>query len=347
MPQFQGLGEMSLDRQWTATRYRMEESTRPIQTFNLEVIPWLRESDPVDFWPSPKYGRKPKPSGDPKKRAKRAGRKGRDPAATPPADDDERSNSSARSERSNRSDESGIDDPPGHGGIDELLIELLPVDEPDVGPVVPDPPKNEGGGEAPPTPEPTPPSPRDDPPPPPPKPPRVQRPKRRGGTGGGEPRYAHHNVQTLMGDDVGYILVNAHSKTLDAHCTVHAGDCAISRTYEEWTGEGKMTPLREARGRPAAFLVAWLRSARRYRGENALEAHFQASKGKDPAAKEELLDGESHRRKAAREFVDTSPLMADVRAAERPPPALARAGSRKVLSECVVACRGASVPSLL
>lgn len=79
-----------------------------------------------------------------------------------------------------------------------------------------------------------------------------------------------------------------------------------------------MTPLRSAKGRCVAYLVAWLRMGRMYpEGPDYRPLHFNASKCKDEA--EDLGNGESSIRVDARCYVESAPDLEPVRTVERKP----------------------------
>ena len=140
----------------------------------------------------------------------------------------------------------------------------------------------------------------------------------RGSTG---PRYEPFLVYDDDAKPIGHILVNEHTSSLDAHCYGHApGDCAMSRTYTPYIGDGAMTDLRSSRGRPLGFLVAWLRAHARFPpGADGRAAHCRFGKCKCLPSKTMLGNGAGPERLAARAWVEAAPTMVEPRGAERPP----------------------------
>lgn len=132
-------------------------------------------------------------------------------------------------------------------------------------------------------------------PPPPPAVPRVGG-GRRAGTS-----YARYDVHDATGAPIGYITWNIGSKSIDAHCSRHAGnrlDCAVNRTV---TGSlAKTNSLnRSAQGRPLGFLIAWLRCGVDFEaGPAGRDAHHAVRLAKEPYTF--LADGTGCARLAAR-----------------------------------------------
>ena len=136
--------------------------------------------------------------------------------------------------------------------------------------------------------------------------------------GAGEKKYPQYPVYDSDGTLVGTLLVNTNARSIDAHCCMHGGECSVGRTYIPYEGEGRMTPLRSAKGRCVAYLVAWLRMGRMYpEGPDYRPLHFNASKCKDEA--EDLGNGESSIRVDARCYVESAPDLEPVRTVERKP----------------------------
>ena len=112
--------------------------------------------------------------------------------------------------------------------------------------------------------------------------------------------------------------MNAHSQSIDVHCGMHGAECALSRTYTPYDGDGRLTPLRASRGRPAAFLIGWLRAGVHCTpGEVGRAEHEAIKKCKGDYAY--LADGTSAQRIAARNWVERNPRMEPVCRAERRP----------------------------
>ena len=138
------------------------------------------------------------------------------------------------------------------------------------------------------------------------------------GRGGGGAKYTHYPVKSRDGRDVGYLLINANAKSIDAHCELHGSTCAVGRTYMPYVGADRLTPVRAAKGRPCAFLVAWLRAGLAFDlGEAGRDAHFAASKAKDAWAC--LGDGDGNERQEARADFEADAVYVDVRRVERQP----------------------------
>ena len=95
--------------------------------------------------------------------------------------------------------------------------------------------------------------------------------------------------------------------------------CAIGRTFKPYNGEGAWTASRSAQGRCVAFLVAWLRFGTRYEDtKDDRDKHFEDSKCRLGDAVK-LASGDSVERLTAREYVESSPALLEVRGRERQP----------------------------
>ena len=284
--EYEGFEMMDVALQWEATRWTLEDIDFPLADYSLCTVGWLRDATgPIKFWPPPK--------GAPRRRRRKVGSGA---GKKQPIADDGASSESV----SSGTEKSDIDGGGGHtacpGGepwgeeMDRLLLELeterrgsgaepgcpgaephgegdpggdpdwhFPWPRPGFGD--PDPPQGPAPAE------------EDAPPPP---PPHVGR-----GAGGGGKQYDKRMVRDAHGATIGYILINEHSKQLDAHCGAHGDTCAMGRTYTPYVGGGKMTPARSSRGRPLGFCVAWLRcGADCPAGVDGRNAHFELSRGR-------------------------------------------------------------------
>ena len=134
--------------------------------------------------------------------------------------------------------------------------------------------------------------------------------------GGGGKKYDRYPVHAESGEEIGYFLIDANAESLDMHCSLHGDDCAISRSYREFDGP-LTTPMRCAKGRCAAFLVAWRRWGAQFSGEDGrtLHMHSRFSRGTDSS----LGDGAGKERVNARKYVEERESLADVRLVERQP----------------------------
>lgn len=78
------------------------------------------------------------------------------------------------------------------------------------------------------------------------------------------------------GVEIGKVVFNEPAGSLDAHCHLHRDShlhCAVNRTV-------RMSNPKVPRGRPLAFLLAWLRAGADY---TTRDAHFAARLGRDEA----------------------------------------------------------------
>jgi hypothetical protein len=310
MGEYFALRKLNRAFNWRGEVWQLENNMREIPAFSIEVVPWKRVSEcPLPFWPPTRRIRIADPT---------------DRKAGKPAKKDD-------------GDVDGVDAPPlldgpggggggGEGGDDDdwdyvVIEELLDAHADLVGAgagggcggdghddVEVDPP--EGGGAMP----------VDPGVPPPPDP----HPAPKGpGKGGGGKKYKRYSIWDGDGEECGYMIINANPNAMsfDAHCSRHRGDCSIGRTYQPYDGEGAMTEQRSAKGRPLAFLVAWLRMGARYAshdGDEDREKHMAAKRG-DTAETLCLKDGRSPLRNACRDYVERSGHLADLRALERQP----------------------------
>ena len=151
----------------------------------------------------------------------------------------------------------------------------------------------------------------------------VPKPKSKGrgrGSGAGMPRYEKYPVFSKEGIRVGHLLVNDNAKSIDAHCELHGGQCATGRSYEAYAGGDALTELRASKGRPAAFLVTWLRMGTDYgHGPDGREVHCAIGARGSKFMPACLRDGTSAERCEARDYVETADEMAEVRRVERQP----------------------------
>lgn len=137
------------------------------------------------------------------------------------------------------------------------------------------------------------------------------------GAGGGGRKYPKRYVLPEDGERIGHFLATMHSRSIDMHCYRHP-DCAISRSYIGWDGDGTATPHRLGRGRPSAFFLAWRRHGLQLpEGLAGRVGHGKAAKGSSPASAY-LQDGKSAERARARDDVEAD-TYEDVRGQERPP----------------------------
>jgi hypothetical protein len=283
--------------------WRIEESDRKIGDYSLEVIPWLRQTTATQFWPAPVHPRALRLGGG----VGVGGGGGR-----PALGDGGGESGSEGGDGNDSGSEGGCGGDGGWGTMLRRLLLELGVDEP-IGPppppqprvpipppaLVPDPAGAPDAGPA-------------VPPPPAPAVPRAPR-ARRGG-----PRYLHYDMGKSAGVVIGYALVNENAGTIDVHCSRHGAECSVSRTFLRYEGEGALTPLRSSRGRPFAFLQAWLQWGMKWpRGDEHRDAHIAASKCKGEAAV--LADGRSRERVRARAYVESTASLHEVRRAERRP----------------------------
>lgn len=110
------------------------------------------------------------------------------------------------------------------------------------------------------------------------------------------------------GVEIGKVVFNEPAGSLDAHCHLHRDShlhCAVNRTV-------RMSNPKVPRGRPLAFLLAWLRAGADY---TTRDAHFAARLGRDEA--EALCTHE--RRVAIRSEIEADPYWAEARSKERRP----------------------------
>ena len=290
----------------------LEDSMWQITTFRIDVVSWLRSEEPgIAFWPRKAPLPQHRLPGESSKTAG-SGTSPDDPGI-PPLDGD------------------GSDHGGGEGGDggdipweDEmkLLLEELQLDIPRTR-------SAGGGGGSPPVPEPEPDPTTVEPPPPvhpdvvePPPPVQPQpRPKRKGRGDGvyHPPRYPHLEVFDDSGRNVGYLLVSEHTQQIDAHCNLHGPSCRTGATYIGWDpANGPWTELRRNRGRPLAYLIAWLRWGSRFAdGPEGRDAHFAARKGSD--VNFPVADGSGRLRLQCREWAVATPAMLPAIEAERPP----------------------------
>ena len=143
------------------------------------------------------------------------------------------------------------------------------------------------------------------------------RPVLKRGQGGGGNKYDKLYVTDELGEQIGYMLVNEHSKSLDAHCLMHDVTCSMGRSYVAYEGQGRLTPLRASKGRPLAFCIAWLRCHHEFAaGPEGRADHFNLSKGNGALAAT-LRDGTSDLRRNARIYAEETPSLAPAREKER------------------------------
>ena len=298
---------------WTAQLWEIEDNRRAIPHYQIAVVSWTRKTEETPFWPAVKRKRYKEADPKKKKKAKPALGGGDEP---PPIVDGSASSGTEP------------DDGPlgggggGEGGEDEtewwkefkpLFDEIDDIFEPpapdpvpvplaapvphdpvappmDIGGVVVPPPFAKGKGRG------------------------------RGGKHAG-PKYLKIPVKGEGGAIIWHLLHNEAGARIDCHCCRHK-DCAVGRTYIAWdpaAEPGKMTPMREARGRPLAFLIAWLRWGLRYEAdENGRNAHMEASKCGPTDGANCLADGESHERQSARFWAEAQPSLDNFRDLERP-----------------------------
>lgn len=147
-------------------------------------------------------------------------------------------------------------------------------------------------------------------------------PKGRGrgrGAGKGAPRYDHYDVTAEDGQVIGYLLHNTNASQFDIHCNLHGGDCAIGRSYLPYAGivGAGATAMRLAKGRPLAFLVAWLRWGQQFVDADGRHRHMNARvcQGLDAP----LGDGGSWERLSARAYVEAEAAFVGLRLVERQP----------------------------
>ena len=317
--EYQGFARFDKDLHWSAVRMELEDIPWALAEFDLSVVGWLRSGDATKFWPPPVP-----------RRRRGVGGRGAGPGRGDGAADAGSSSSDVPSDGTEQSSDH-IDDPgrgPGPGWeieIDGILEDLADHRRRAGGDVVP--------------PDPGPPEPEPPPPPAPPRfpwegpgigdplPPRVAAeddephpdPPIRPNVRTGAPRYQKLWVHDEFGITIGYILVNARAKQLDAHCLVHGDACSCGRTWTAYEGAGRLTPLRAARGRCLAWLVAWLRLGCNYEaGAPGRDGHFGLSQGRGPWA-DILKDGKSEVRQVARVWVEAAPGLEPARKEERKP----------------------------
>ena len=131
--------------------------------------------------------------------------------------------------------------------------------------------------------------------------------------GGGGKKYDHYAVHGETGEEIGFFLINANAQSLDMHCTRH-NDCAISRSYCGFDDAALTTAMRCAKGRCAAFLVAWCRWGGKFSDRTShMNARF--CRGADAP----LADGTGKERIEARKYVEETDSLFDIRSVERQP----------------------------
>ena len=129
-------------------------------------------------------------------------------------------------------------------------------------------------------------------------------------------KYLPYEVKDAAGVVIGHLLHNEHARSFDMHCHLHP-DCAIGRTYVPHDGVGvleRTTAMQQAKGRPLAFLVAWLRWGQQY-ADRESHMHARFAKGLDAP----LGNGASDERLRARAYVESAPTLAPLRLIERQP----------------------------
>ena len=312
LPEYDGWAYVDRTRKWDATLYGIEDNTRAIPANSLDVIPWLRKTaEPIAFWPREK-----------RRTHKEKGAKKKRPDAPPPIHDTGDVPPIADADDSSSND--GGDpvpfphsDGPGEGEHDwweefqPLLDEFQGLMEPKPPPHPPKPPSDgkgkgdageKGVGKGPDADPLVPPvEPRDDVP--------------------HGPRYEKLYVNGPSGEPIGYFLINNHSRRFDCHCLRHGGDCAIGRSWVPWNeAEGKLTPMRAAKGRCLAFLLAWLWFGLDIaEGEAHKDEHMTSAKALPGTRAAVLGNGRSDERIQARVRVEGEPTLAPLRAIERQP----------------------------
>ena len=300
---------MGRDKSWTASLWVLEDNDRKIGEFSLPVVPWLRLTDPLRFWPvERKASYRPGPSG-----SSGSGGTTVSVLSKPPVDlcpildkgyeggcdgeDDESLWKAAEDELEALLEQlrTSTEELTGAGSVGCAGRPASGSSAPAEGPVV-----AEAGVEPPPA-------------------PHVEERKPKAKAKASDKRkYDKITVCDEDGTVIGFFLLNYNAQSFDIHCRLHDGDCAISKTFKPYDGEiSTATGLRLAKGRPLAFLVAWLRWGKRFTGEDGRAEHMAARFCRGPDA--ELGDGSSALRLNARAYVEREDDFAVLRREERQP----------------------------
>ena len=307
--EYVGLRMLSRDWRWTAEIFELEDTNRQIAHFQTCVVPWIRKSrKPITFWPAPSSQKSFK---GPSAR----------PAHDPIVDEEEPPPDHGVDPLGGGDDVfAGVGCPgPGAGNEDEawwpefdtLLAELESERKKGAGAGGSGGGEGAGGGDgdgdggasssAP-------------PPPPPPHP--EPRPKT---DGRGKPRYDHYPILDESGTRIGYFIRNDNAKSFDCHCELHSNDCAFSKSWAPWDPEdGKLTELRASKGRPLAFLVAWLRYGAKWPDTpEGQQAHKDAKLGR--GLDQCIMMGHGKLRLDCRAYIEAEPTFEPLRLKERKP----------------------------